>query len=60
LVVGNTYGNFRECAYIWVHKINYRRMEALLFVLVLFVLAIASPWLFPNKMVSDNKYDKEA
>jgi hypothetical protein len=35
-------------------------MEALLFVLVLFVAAIASPWLFPNKMVSNNKYDNEA
>jgi hypothetical protein len=26
-------------------------------VLVLFVLAIASIWLFPNKKVSDNEHD---
>lgn len=34
-------------------------MEALIVVLVLFVLAILSPKLFPNKMVSDNKHDIE-
>lgn len=26
-------------------------------VLALFVLAIISPWLFPNKMVSKNEHD---
>ncbi len=30
---------------------------SLVLVLVLFVLAILSPKLFPNKMVSDNKHD---
>jgi hypothetical protein len=28
-------------------------------VLVLFVLAIISPWVFPNKMVSKNKHDNK-
>ena len=28
-------------------------------VIVLFVLAILSPWLFPNKMVSKNKHDNK-
>jgi len=32
-------------------------MGALIVVLVLFVLAIISPMIFPNKMVSDNKHD---
>ena len=32
-------------------------MEALILVLVLFVLAIISPVIFPNKMVSNNKHD---
>ena len=30
---------------------------ALVLVLVLFVLAIISPMVFPNKMFSDNKHD---
>lgn len=32
-------------------------MAMLILVLVLFVLAIISPWVFPNKMVS--KHDKD-
>lgn len=32
-------------------------MSALVVVLVLFVLAILSPKIFPNKMLSDNKHD---
>jgi hypothetical protein len=32
-------------------------MAALYLVLVLFVLAILAPWIFPNKMVSDNEHD---
>ena len=32
-------------------------MEALILVLVLFVLAILAPMIFPNKMVSDNEHD---
>jgi len=32
-------------------------MEALLIVLVLFVLAILAPWILPNKMMSDNEHD---
>lgn len=32
-------------------------MAALLVVLVLFVLAILSPKIFPNKSFSDNKHD---
>ncbi len=32
-------------------------MGALLVVLVLFVLAIVSPFVFPNKMVSKNEHD---
>lgn len=28
-------------------------------VIALFLLAIASPWLFPNKSVSDNKHDNK-
>jgi regulatory protein YycI of two-component signal transduction system YycFG len=34
-------------------------MEALIFVLVLFVLAIVSPWIFANKTVSDHQKDIE-
>ncbi|WP_281169007.1 hypothetical protein [Fulvivirga imtechensis] len=30
---------------------------ALVLVLILFVLAIVSPIIFPNKMISDNKHD---
>jgi hypothetical protein len=30
---------------------------ALWIVLALFVLAIISPWVFPNKMVSKNEHD---
>lgn len=30
---------------------------ALVLVLILFVLAIVSPKIFPNKMISDNKHD---
>jgi hypothetical protein len=29
-------------------------------VIALFVLAIISPWIFPNKMVSNNKRDIES
>lgn len=28
-------------------------------VIALFILAIVSPWVFPNKKVSDNKHDNE-
>lgn len=28
-------------------------------VIALFVLAIVSPWIFPNKMVSKNKHDNK-
>lgn len=28
-------------------------------VIFLFILAIISPWAFPNKMVSKNKHDNE-
>jgi hypothetical protein len=28
-------------------------------VIALFILAIASPWIFPNKMVSKNKHDNK-
>jgi regulatory protein YycI of two-component signal transduction system YycFG len=34
-------------------------MGALIFVLVLFVLAIVSPWIFPNKTVSNHPKDIE-
>jgi hypothetical protein len=34
-------------------------MAALVIVLILFVLAIVSPWVFPNRMVSDHKKDIE-
>ena len=32
-------------------------MAALILVIVLFVLAILSPWIFPNKVVSKNEHD---
>lgn len=32
-------------------------MAALYLVFVLFLLAIVSPFIFPNKMVSDNEHD---
>jgi len=32
-------------------------MSALYLVLVLFALGIVSPYIFPNKMVSDNEHD---
>lgn len=32
-------------------------MAAILTVLALFILAIVSPWVFPNKMVSKNEHD---
>ena len=35
-------------------------MTMLLIIIVLFILAILSPWIFPNRMVSDNEHDKEA
>lgn len=35
-------------------------MSMLLIIVVLFVLAIVSPWILPNRMVSDNEHDKEA
>ncbi len=35
-------------------------MAMIIFILVLFVLAGISPWVFPNKMVSDNEHDKAA
>jgi len=34
-------------------------MSVLILVLVLFVTAIVSPWVFPNRMVSDHKKDQE-
>ncbi len=34
-------------------------MGALVVVLVLFILAVLSPKLFPNKMISNNKHDIE-
>jgi len=42
---------------IFETKINH--MPMLLLVLVLFVLAIISPWLFPNKTVSNHPRDIE-
>ena len=41
------------------HKV-YDVMSMLLIIIVLFILAILSPWIFPNRMVSDNEHDKEA
>ena len=35
-------------------------MIMLVIIIVLFILAIVSPWIFPNRMVSDNEHDKEA
>jgi hypothetical protein len=32
-------------------------MSVMLVVIALFVLAIVSPWIFPNKMVSNNEHD---
>jgi len=32
-------------------------MGALIIVFVLFALAIVAPFIFPNKMVSDNEHD---
>jgi len=32
-------------------------MAAISVVIALFVLAIISPWMFPNKMVSKNEHD---
>lgn len=32
-------------------------MSVMLVVIALFVLAIVSPWIFPNKMVSKNDHD---
>jgi hypothetical protein len=32
-------------------------MAAISVVIALFVLAIISPWIFPNKMVSKNEHD---
>ena len=32
-------------------------MIAISIVFVLFILAIVSPWVFPNKMVSKNEHD---
>jgi hypothetical protein len=32
-------------------------MSVMLVVIALFVLAIVSPWIFPNKMVSKNEHD---
>jgi len=34
-------------------------MSVMIVVIGLFVLAIISPWIFPNKMVSDNEHDKK-
>ncbi len=35
-------------------------MSVLFIIIVLFVLAIISPLVFPNRMLSDNEHDKEA
>lgn len=35
-------------------------MTMLLIIIVLFIMAIISPFIFPNKMVSDNEHDKAA
>ncbi len=32
-------------------------MPAISVVIALFILAIVSPWIFPNKMVSKNEHD---
>jgi len=32
-------------------------MEVMLVVVALFILAIISPWIFPNNKVSDNEHD---
>ncbi len=32
-------------------------MIAISIVITLFILAIVSPWIFPNKMVSKNEHD---
>jgi N-terminal TM domain of oligopeptide transport permease C len=32
-------------------------MAALYVIIFLFILAIVSPWIFPNKMVSNNDHD---
>jgi hypothetical protein len=34
-------------------------MSVISVVFGLFVLAIISPWIFPNKMVSNNEHDKK-
>ena len=34
-------------------------MSVISVVFGLFVLAIVSPWIFPNKMVSNNEHDKK-
>ena len=45
--------------FIIIFDENKNSMAALLFVLVLFILAIVSPWVFPNRMVSNHKKDDD-
>lgn len=42
---------------LYLYEINFKHMSALIVVFVLFGLAIVSPIIFPNKMLSDNKHD---
>ena len=59
-------GIYLSQKYLWVTHLfiiifdkNKNSMAALVFVLVLFVLAIVSPWVFPNRMVSNHKKDDD-
>ena len=42
--------------YLITQKFN-AAMIAISIVITLFILAIVSPWIFPNKMVSKNEHD---
>lgn len=49
-------GKMGLLSYIWGSK-NNSVMSVMAVVVALFVLAIVSPWIFPNKMVSNNEHD---
>lgn len=34
-------------------------MSVMIVIIALFVLAVVSPWIFPNKMVSKNEHDNK-
>lgn len=52
-------GTFRKINFLSIFNKNHFIMAMVILVYALLVLAIISPWIFPNKLVSKHKKDLE-